>query len=148
MESAPAPASINPATGQHRAYWVLSEAERAKGFVRPVRHAYLHRGRKVCGKPREGTPDFTCALEPGHPGACYQWAQLRPEHVARLRARGLIGGCDARTSMSNTIAETYARDPKFYGSTFCSKCREHLPVQEFVWLDEDDHTETDEVVGS
>ena len=33
---------INPATGQQRGYVVLSDAERAKGFVRPVRTTYVH----------------------------------------------------------------------------------------------------------
>lgn len=33
---------INPATGQQKGYVVLSEEERAKGFVRPVRQAYVH----------------------------------------------------------------------------------------------------------
>lgn len=33
---------INPATGQQKAYVVLSAEERAKGFVRPVRRAYTH----------------------------------------------------------------------------------------------------------
>jgi hypothetical protein len=37
---------INPATGQQKGYVVLCEAERRKGFVRPVRRAYLH---KTCG---------------------------------------------------------------------------------------------------
>ena len=37
---------LNPATGQQKAYVVLSENERAKGFVRPVRTAYLH---ETCG---------------------------------------------------------------------------------------------------
>ncbi len=37
-----APKGINPATGQHKSYWVLSEEERAKGFVRPVRLSYIH----------------------------------------------------------------------------------------------------------
>jgi len=147
MEAASAPAAINPETGQHRAYWVLTPEERAKGFVRPVRHAYLHRGRRVCGRPRDAMPDFACVLEPGHADACYQWTQVKPEQVARLHKLGLLGGCDARTSMSNAIAETYARDPKFYGSTFCAQCREHRPVQEFVWLDEDQN-ETTEIVGS
>src|SRR4051794_8569721 len=32
-----APAPIDPATGMHKDYWVLSAEERAKGFVRPVR---------------------------------------------------------------------------------------------------------------
>lgn len=33
---------INPITGQQKAYVVLSEEERAKGFVRPVRATYRH----------------------------------------------------------------------------------------------------------
>lgn len=33
---------INPDTGMQRGYVVLSEAERAKGFVRPVRQSYVH----------------------------------------------------------------------------------------------------------
>lgn len=38
---------INPATGQQKGYVVLTPAERAKGFVRPVRDAYRH---SKCGK--------------------------------------------------------------------------------------------------
>lgn len=37
---------IDPATGMQKSYVVLSEAERAKGFVRPVRHSYKH---EKCG---------------------------------------------------------------------------------------------------
>jgi hypothetical protein len=37
---------INPATGQQKAYVVLSEEERAKGFIRPVRRSYVH---EKCG---------------------------------------------------------------------------------------------------
>lgn len=33
---------IDPATGMQKGYVVLSDAERAKGFVRPVRHGYVH----------------------------------------------------------------------------------------------------------
>jgi len=33
---------INPATGQQKGYVVLSDEERAKGFVRPVRNRYVH----------------------------------------------------------------------------------------------------------
>lgn len=33
---------IDPATGMQKAYVVLSEEERAKGFVRPVRRSYVH----------------------------------------------------------------------------------------------------------
>lgn len=38
---------INPLTGQQKGYIVLSAAERAKGFVRPVRETYTH---KTCGR--------------------------------------------------------------------------------------------------
>jgi hypothetical protein len=41
---AAAPGPIDPRTGMHTDYWVLSEAERAKGFVRPVRDSYRHVG--------------------------------------------------------------------------------------------------------
>jgi hypothetical protein len=33
---------IEPSTGMQKGYIVLSDAERAKGFVRPVRDSYLH----------------------------------------------------------------------------------------------------------
>lgn len=38
---------INPTTGQQKGYVVLSDAERLKGFVRPLRDAYRH---TKCGK--------------------------------------------------------------------------------------------------
>lgn len=37
---------IDPTTGMQKAYVVLSDEERAKGFVRPVRRTYLH---EKCG---------------------------------------------------------------------------------------------------
>lgn len=74
--------------GMQKSYLVLSDEERAKGFVRPVRRSYQH-----------------------------------------LK-------CGAVTTMGLAIAETYARDPKFYGGTYCATCRGHFPVGEngeFVW---------------
>jgi len=79
---------------QHEAYLVLSDEERAKGFVRPVRRTYIHTK------------------------------------------------CGVATTMNQAIAETYARNPKFYGSTYCTECNKHLDVNEFVWYG------TDEKVGS
>jgi hypothetical protein len=35
---------IDPATGMQKEYVVLSDAERAKGFVRPYRDKYIHVG--------------------------------------------------------------------------------------------------------
>lgn len=50
--------------------------------------------------------------------------------------------CGTVTTMSIPIAETYARDPKFYGGTFCCGCRTHFPLDQFVWEG------TTETVGS
>lgn len=66
-------------------YLVLSEEERAAGFVRPVRTSYVH------------------------------------------------DRCGTLTRMALPIAETYARQPDFYGSTYCCYCLQHLPVDEFTW---------------
>jgi hypothetical protein len=44
--------------------------------------------------------------------------------------------CGAVTTMAQALAETYAREPGFYGATFCATCRMHRPVGangEFVW---------------
>lgn len=102
-----APRPINFATGQHGAYWVLSEAERAKGFVRPVRDAYVHVGHFA--KFTQANPSYAVLLSVG------------------------ADACGAQTKMSRDIAETYAANPAFYGNTFCVSCRKHLPVEEFVW---------------
>jgi hypothetical protein len=80
---------------QAEVYLVLSAAERAKGFVRPVRRTYVH----VRGI-----------------------TQQKP-------------ACGVATTMSQDLAETYARDPGFYGATYCVGCRMHLPVNEFDWDD-------------
>ena len=69
--------------GQQETYLVLSEEERAKGFVRPVRYKYLH-----------------------------------------LK-------CGTVTTMGAALSETYARDPKFYGGTFCCTCNNHFRLQEW-----------------
>lgn len=50
--------------------------------------------------------------------------------------------CNTDTTMNRVIAETYARDPKFYGGTFCVKCQNHFPLDQFVWKG------TEEQVGS
>lgn len=80
---------------QAETYLVLSEQERAKGFVRPVRQSYWH------------------------------------------------PACGTVTTMSLPLAETYARDPKFYGATYCAGCRSHRPVSEFRW-----ESDREQVVGA
>ncbi len=41
--------------------------------------------------------------------------------------------CGTTTTMGRKIAETYARDPYFYGATFCVTCNVHRPLTEFTW---------------
>jgi len=48
--------------------------------------------------------------------------------------------CGKITTMATSIAETYARDPKFYGATYCAHCKKHRSVGvygEFYWCDDD-----------
>lgn len=139
-----APGPINPKTGQHTQYWVLSPEERAKGFIRPVRTAYRHVGDKPKGKLR----DLTDAEKERFGGYGYVKFEPFPESESPKTGRFWTQeqlddkACNTVTSMGRDIAETYARDPKFYGSTFCMACAGHHPVEEFVWEG------TDERVGS
>jgi hypothetical protein len=84
-------ASQTNETGQHAGYIVLCDAERAKGFVRPYRDSYRHVGKMIELVDDAGNSS-------GHPN---------------------VGGCGTVTTMGRALSETYARDPKFYGSTFC-----------------------------
>lgn len=128
--------------GQLTAYVVLTEEERAKGFIRPVRNSYVHVG----VQPEHPTRELTDEEKERFAGVGYVAFEKYPEGSASLgrywtRAQ-LDSGCGAQTTMSRALAETYARDPKFYGATYCSGCRDHFPVAEFVW------DGTEEKVGS
>jgi hypothetical protein len=60
---------------------------------------------------------------------------VRPVYRAYIHSEAL-GGCGAVTTMGLRLCETYARDPSFYGSTYCSGCSMHRPVGdsgEFYW---------------
>lgn len=72
---------------------------------------------------------------------------LRP---VRYAYRHVVADCGAVTTMSRPIAETYARQPGFYGATYCVGCRMHLPVGQFEWVPEAGETIAPELrrVGS
>lgn len=93
--------------GQHGGYIVLCEEERKKGFVRPYRDSYKHVGR---------LERDNAASDAG---------------VHEVQRR--VGGCGVVTTMGLALSETYARDPGFYGATFCVACNAHFPVAEFTW---------------
>jgi len=129
--------------GQNKKYLVLSEEERAKGFVRPVRRAYKHVGIR----PKYPLRPLTQEEEKEHEGMGYTAYEEYPEEMAPLvgkfwTAAELNSGCGHETRMGIELCETYARDPSFYGSTYCTNCMKHLPVAEFIWV------EGGEVVGS
>lgn len=53
--------------------------------------------------------------------------------------------CGTVTTMGQSLAETYARQPSFYGGTFCVGCRGHFPVGadgEFLWAGTSDKVGT------
>jgi hypothetical protein len=112
-------ASQKGETGMHDGYIVLCDAERAKGFQRPYRDRYEHVGARL------GCDDYK-RPEGVMGGPCLNCGQSQPEHIRR-------GGCHTVTTMGRALSETYARDPKFYGATFCCACGVHRPVAEFVW---------------
>lgn len=126
---------------QNSVYLVLSEEERAKGFVRPVRRSYRHVGRAGPRYPvRDLTPEerelwkdggyakFEPYPEEQRPAVGRYWTQKQLDSIGK--------GCGTVTTMGQALAETYARQPGFYGATFCVYCSKHLPVGadgEFVW---------------
>lgn len=44
--------------------------------------------------------------------------------------------CRVSTRMGLALSETYAKDPSFYGATYCVHCQMHLPVKCFTWDDD------------
>jgi hypothetical protein len=129
--------TIDSRTGQQRGYVVLSDEERMKGFVKPVRTSYLH-----VGPP--ATPSNLRDLRDDEHDQYDQYGYVKFEPYADSRSitgkywtqreldrAGKQCGCETR--MGYAIAETYARDPNFYSGTFCVGCQKHFPLNEFIW---------------
>ncbi len=126
---------------QHSKYLILSEEERAKGFVRPVRSSYRHVGKKG---PKYPLVDLTEEQKERYKEFNYVKYEKYPEEESPVIGKywtqemlDKVGkGCQTVTTMGYALAETYAREPRFYGSTYCCGCMKHLPVGrsgEFVW---------------
>lgn len=133
---------INPVTGQQKGYVVLSAEERAKGFVRPVRCSYVHVGLAAPKNPLRDLNEREIGLGWNEHYAKFEEytdvlptkTQPRPGRFWTQAELDNIGkGCGSSTKMSREIAETYARQPSFYGGTFCCHCMTHRPLNEFVW---------------
>jgi hypothetical protein len=54
------------------------------------------------------------------------------EYVAPIR-RTYLHTCGVATKIGTAIAETYAKNPKMYGRTFCVGCQDYFPLPEFKW---------------
>ena len=149
--------------GQNEAYLVLSKEELDKGFVRPYRDSYVHVGRlhnykglhkilteKEKSELRYTTKNINSLKEyvalmttlTHEDGSFLGGTYVTQEELDAWKEHKRVGGCGTLTKMNRTIAETYARDPKFYSATFYIGCGGHLPVNEFLW------DGTNEEVGS
>lgn len=125
------------ASGMQESYLVLSDAERAEGYVRPVRRTYLHVGAPVPANLR----DLTEEEHERYDRYGYVKFEEYPDDDGTVTGKfwtenQLNSGCGAATTMGQAIAETYARNPSFYVGTFCASCGDHFPVGafgEFVW---------------
>jgi len=128
-------------TGQHDIYLVLSDEERAKGFVRPYRDSYIHQGRKVetgeiipleiavadmsdyCKTNYTKENGYAAFLKYPADRSPLTGKFLTQDEVDAMRDRKeYAGGCWTVTKMGG--------------------CNKHLPVGEFVWKG------TNELVGS
>ena len=100
--------------------------------------------RKDTNSGRDPKLDTSCPVpdDAKHPDGQHVDHWVLP---AEERAKGFIRPvrlsyvhetCGGVTSMPKNIAETYAREPAYYGSTFCCGCRGYFPVGahgQFVW---------------
>lgn len=141
-----------PNTGQNPVYLVLPDEELNKGFVRPYRDKYIHVGRRykdgirILEKPetnKETGKTYVAIANVSMDGKIIGGAYITQEELDQYnKTGGYIGGCGVETVMGQKLSETYARNPKFYGATFCVGCNKHLPVSQFIW------SKDGEMVGS
>ena len=140
---------------QHEVYLILSDEERAKGFIRPVRKSYVHVGRKLnyAGIDKMISPDDPYAkyndkvyvatmIVNDQDGKKIGSSYVTQEELDAWKDGKYIGGCGTLTTMAQPLAETYATNTSFYGATYCCGCKKHLYVGEFLW------DGTNETVGS
>lgn len=74
--------------------------------------------------------------EPGPQNSVYlilSDEELAKGFIRPFRNKYVHDTCGVLTVMGDKLSETYARDPYFYGATYCVGCRMHKPVGEFKW---------------
>lgn len=98
--------------------------------------------KEVCGEQGEPVDGAPAPIDPAtgqHKGHYVLSASERAQGFVRpVRDRYTHGKCGTVTTMPQSIAETYAAQPGFYGRTFCCACRGYFPVGaagDFTWDD-------------
>lgn len=113
----------------------LNDPEISRGpVIRPVRQKYKHVGER----PRFPLRDLTAEEAELYKNEGFVKFEVYPESEAPATGRfwtdkQLRSGCGSLTTMGIALAETYARQPTFYGATYCCGCQMHRPVSEFAW---------------
>jgi len=124
--------------GQQKAYVVLTAEERAKGFVRPVRTAYMHKGARPKYNLRDLTDEEKVRFDKYNYVKYEEYPLSDSSVVGRFWTQAqLDSGCGTVTTMALSIAETFARKPDFYDGGFCCGCGKHVPNEELVWAGTD-----------
>ncbi len=128
------------------------EAEKKRRGIEVLKQKSEQHGAAVCttdGRP----PDPDYAELHNAPRPIKDNGQHESYYVlcAEERAKGFIRPvrrsyrhikCGSVTFMGLALAETYARDPYFYGGTMCVGCGTHFPlvgadgVRQFIWIND------------
>jgi len=121
------------------------EAKQNREGIDILKEKSEQHGAKVCtlsGKPPDPAyAELHNAPQPVQSNGQHEdYYVLCPEERAKgfvrpIRQEYIHDKCHSKTHMGLALSETYARDPHFYGATFCCACGGHFPVAEFKWLD-------------
>jgi hypothetical protein len=61
--------------------------------------------------------------------------EIKKGFVRPVRRTYVHDKCGVATKMGLKLSKKYAREPKFYGATYCVGCSAHFPVSQFKWED-------------
>jgi len=148
-----APFSFMPDEARHVAELLLSAASEAANNIRMKQEAERRKAAEAipvdrsCQILTDGSP-----VTPDH-REIDPATGMQKEYVVlcdQERAKGFVRPvrrsyrhvkCGHVTSMGQKLAETYARDPKFYSGTFCCSCGTHFDLTvdnqpQFTWIDD------------
>lgn len=134
-------AQVGPATGMKTVYLVLPQLEPelgpAKLWKRPYRDSYRHTGKGPSYPTRRLTEEEASQHNGSNYVAFEPYPPIRYPVTGRYWTQRQLDeavGCNGVTVLGQELASTFARDPSFYGATFCFHCRKHFKVDQFSWI--------------